>query len=180
MKQVKQSILQYLEESIRNIPDFPKEGIQYKDITTLLNDSDALKLTSDMLKRPFLNEDVDFVVGIESRGFLFGPRLAQDLDAGFIPVRKPGKLPAKKVSVEYELEYGTDILELHEDALSKGDRIIIHDDLIASGGSAKATTELVEKLGAHVVGYSFITELTALNGISKLQQDAIIDALISL
>jgi len=177
MDKVKESITQYLAENIRNIPDFPHEGIQYKDITTLLKDPDALQLTSSLLKRPFINKKIDFVVGLESRGFLFGPRLAQDLNAGFIPIRKPGKLPGETISATYELEYGDDTLEMHTDAISEGDRILIHDDLIATGGSAKAATELVNQLGGTTAGYSFIVELEALDGRQKLSDKAIIDTL---
>lgn len=180
MDRVKESILEYLRDSIRNIPDFPKKGIQFKDITTLLKDPDAIQLTSDLLKRPYIDEDIDLVVGLESRGFLFGPRLAQDLNAGFVPIRKPGKLPAATVEVRYELEYGEDVLEIHEDAIHEGARVIVHDDLIATGGSARAATELVEKLGGHIVGYSFIAELKALQGRRKLSPDALIDTLIAL
>jgi adenine phosphoribosyltransferase len=180
MDQVKESILQYLKDSIRNIPDFPKAGIQFKDITTLLKDPDALQLTSDLLKRPFIRENIDYVAGIESRGFLFGSRLAQDLNAGFITIRKPGKLPGETVSAQYELEYGANTLEMHKDALHPGASVIIHDDLIATGGSAKAAAELVHKLGGRVAGYSFITELEALEGCKKLPEDAIIDTLIGL
>lgn len=180
MDRVKDSILEYLENSIRNVSDFPSKGIQYKDITTLLKDPDAIQLTSDLLKRPFINKHVDLVVGLESRGFLFGPRLAQDLNAGFVPVRKPGKLPAKTIEVRYELEYGEDVLEIHADAISQGDSVVIHDDLIATGGSAKAATDLVQKLGGQIVGYSFITKLKAFDGEKKLLQDAIIDTLIEL
>ena len=180
MNQVKQSILNYLKNSIRNIPDFPKKGIQYKDITTLLKDPDALQLASDLLKRPFINKNIDYVAGIESRGFLLGPRLAQDLNAGFIPIRKPGKLPAKTISVTYELEYGEDTIEIHADAISKGDTVVIHDDLIATGGSAKATTRLIKELGGCVAGYSFIVELDELGGRSKLLDDVVVDTLISL
>jgi adenine phosphoribosyltransferase len=180
MKEVKQSILQYLKNSIRNIPDFPRKDIQFKDITTLLKDPDALQLASQMLKRAFVNENIDAVAGIESRGFLFGVRLAQDLNSRFIPIRKPGKLPAETVSVAYELEYGTDTLEIHEDAISPGDNVIIHDDLIASGGSAMAATKLVEKLGGRVAGYSFIMELKELNGANKLPDDVSFKVLVSL
>lgn len=180
MERVKESILEYLKNSIRNIPDFPEKGIQFKDITTLLKDPDAIQLTSDLLKRPFIDEDIDIVVGLESRGFLFGPRLAQDLNAGFVPIRKPGKLPASTVEVRYELEYGHDVLEIHEDAIRQGHRVIIHDDLIATGGSARAATQLVEQLGGHIAGYSFITELTALEGRKKLPAEAFIDSLIAL
>jgi adenine phosphoribosyltransferase len=180
MDQVKESIRQYLKNNIRNIPDFPKAGIQFKDITTLLKDPDALQLTSDLLKRPFIREHIDYVAGIESRGFLFGSRLAQDLNAGFIAIRKPGKLPGETISAEYELEYGTNTLEIHNDAIHSGASVVIHDDLIATGGSAKAATALVQKLGGRVAGYSFIMELKALEGCKKLPEDTIIDTLVGL
>ena len=180
MDDVKKSITNYLKETIRTIPDFPKEGIQFKDITTLLKDPDALQLTSELLKRPFLNINIDAVVGLESRGFLFGPRLAQDLNAGFVPIRKPGKLPATKVSKTYELEYGGDTLEMHTDAISKGDKIIIHDDLIATGGSAQAATDMITELGGNVVGYSFIIALKDLEGIQQLHSGTTVDVLINI
>lgn len=178
MDDVKKSIIDLLKVNIRNIPDFPQKGIQFKDITPLLKNADTLELTSQLLARPFRNKQIDHVIGLESRGFLFGTNLAQDLHAGFIPIRKPGKLPAAKIAASYELEYGEDILEMHSDALKEGDRIVIHDDLVATGGSAKAATELVEKLGAKVVGYSFIIELTELNGRDNLRKDAQFDVLI--
>lgn len=178
MDDVKKSIIDLLKANIRNIPDFPQKGIQFKDITPLLKNADTLELTSQLLARPFRNKQIDHVIGLESRGFLFGTNLAQDLHAGFIPIRKPGKLPAAKIAASYELEYGEDILEMHSDALKEGDRIVIHDDLVATGGSAKAATELVEKLGAKVVGYSFIIELTELNGRDNLRKDAQFDVLI--
>lgn len=180
MDDVKKSILDYLENSIRNIPDFPKKGIQFKDITPLLNDPDALKLTSNLLARPFLRTKVDQVIGLESRGFLFGPGLAEDLNAGFIPIRKPGKLPAKTITATYELEYGEDQLQIHADAIQEGDQVLIHDDLIATGGSASAATELVQTLGGKVVGYSFIIELEVLKGRNKLPGNIRIDTLLSL
>ncbi|MDX1587253.1 MAG: adenine phosphoribosyltransferase [Balneolaceae bacterium] len=180
MDAVTKSIIDLLESNIRNIPDFPKEGIQFKDITPLLKNPDTLELTSRVLAHPFRNKKVDHVVGLESRGFLFGTNLAQDLHAGFVPIRKPGKLPAEVVSATYELEYGEDTLEIHTDALHEGDRVIIHDDLIATGGSAQAATELVEKLGAQVIGYSFIIELKALQGRKCLKPDADIEILISM
>jgi adenine phosphoribosyltransferase len=180
MQQVKKSIQQYLKESIRNIPDFPQKGIQFKDITTLLKDPRALQLISWYLKQAFLNESIDFVAGIESRGFLFGPRLAQDLNAGFITIRKPGKLPAKTVSGEYELEYASDTLEMHVDAIEPGDNVLIHDDLIATGGSAKTAAGLVEKLNGNVAGFSFITELHELKGRNNLPTDTKVDVLVSL
>lgn len=180
MDGVKQQIIALLKENIRNIPDFPKPGIQFKDITPLLQNPDTLELTSQALARPFRHMDIDYVVGLESRGFLFGTNLAQDLHAGFIPIRKPGKLPADTISATYALEYGEEAIEIHEDAFSRGDRILIHDDLIATGGSAKAATQLVEELGGHVVGYSFIIELEALQGSDQLSDDIPKDILISL
>ncbi|MAL16380.1 MAG: adenine phosphoribosyltransferase [Balneola sp.] len=168
MKKVEQSIIDFISETIRTVPDFPKEGIQFKDITTLLQDKQALELTSYMLEKPFIGEHVDFVVGLESRGFLFGTNLAQDLHAGFVPVRKPGKLPAKSISETYALEYGEDSIEMHEDAIFEGAKVIIHDDLIATGGSAAAASKLVQRLGGEVIGYSFIIELSFLNGREKL------------
>lgn len=180
MDEVTQQIISLLRENIRNIPDFPEQGIQFKDITPLLKNPDTLELTSRVLARPFRHMDIDHVVGLESRGFLFGTNLAQDLHAGFVPIRKPGKLPAETVSASYELEYGEDTIEIHRDAFGTGDRVLIHDDLIATGGSARAATELVEKLGAKVVGYSFIVELEALKGRSELNDDARVEILISL
>lgn len=180
MDDVKKSIINLLKANIRSIPDFPKEGIQFKDITPLLKNADTLELTSRLLARPFRHKQIDHVIGLESRGFLFGTNLAQDLHAGFIPIRKPGKLPAGVITASYELEYGEDTLEMHADALQKGDRVLIHDDLIATGGSAKAASELVEQMGGTVAGYSFIIELSALRGRDNLRKDADIDVLISL
>lgn len=164
MKKVEQSIKQFISQTIRTIPDFPKEGIQFKDITTLLQDKKALKLTSFMLERPFIEEHIDIVIGLESRGFLFGTNLAQDLNAAFVPVRKPGKLPHETISESYELEYGVDQMEIHKDAIFEGAKVLIHDDLIATGGTASAASKLVERLGGKVIGYSFIIEISALKG----------------
>lgn len=180
MEIVTSSTKKFIKNNIRNIPDFPKPGIQYKDITPLLQDADGLKLTSYLLARPFYNHTVDYVIGLESRGFLFGTNLAQDLHAGFIPVRKPGKLPDETISAVYALEYGEDKLEIHANALPKGASVIIHDDLIATGGSAKAATELVEKLGGVVVGYSFIVELKALKGRKNLPDGIPVEVLVDL
>lgn len=180
MDEVRQQIIALLKENIRNIPDFPKPGIQFKDITPLLSNPDTLELTSQVLARPFRHQQIDYVVGLESRGFLFGTNLAQDLHAGFIPIRKPGKLPAETISATYALEYGEDTIEMHKDAFKKGARVLIHDDLIATGGSAKAATQLVEKLGGQVVGYSFIVELTALDGTGSLAENVPVEVLISL
>ena len=182
MEQLQNHIKNFIENTIRTIPDFPKEGIMFKDITTLLSNKDALELTSYMLHKPFADVEVDYVIGLESRGFLFGTNLAQDLNAGFIPVRKPGKLPSETITATYTLEYGEDSIEMHKDALYKGARVIIHDDLIATGGTAAAASELVQKLGATVIGYSFIIELSELKGSSKLalNDQTIYDALVSI
>ena len=180
MDAVKERIIGLIRSRIRNIPDFPKPGIQFKDITPILKDTDTLEYTSQLLARPFRNKQIDYVAGLESRGFLFGTNLAQDLHAGFIPIRKPGKLPGDTISATYALEYGEDSIEMHSDAFPKGSKVLIHDDLIATGGSASAATELVEKLGGIVAGYSFVVELQALNGRSSLSDDADIDVLVTL
>lgn len=164
MKRVREEITNYLKSTIRTIPDFPKPGIQFRDITTLLKDREALALTADMLVSPFIDLDIDVVVGIESRGFMFGPILSMDLNASFVPARKPGKLPAAAHKAEYELEYGTDAIEMHQDAFKPGANVIIHDDLLATGGTAKATCDLVERMGGKVIAYSFIIELEELKG----------------
>lgn len=165
-------------DRIRDIPDFPKKGIVFKDITPALKDPESLHILSQHLFAPFANERVDVVVGIESRGFIMGSRLASDLQAGFVPVRKPNKLPSQTYTVSYDLEYGTDSLEIHTDAVSKGQRVVIHDDLMATGGSARAATELVQKMGGIIVGYSFILELTFLEGMSRLLQGVPVHSLI--
>lgn len=167
---VEQSIKSLLLENIRSVKDFPKKGIIFKDITPLLNDSYLLELTSMLLAKPFRGQQIDHVAGLESRGFLFGTNLAQDLHAGFIPIRKPGKLPAETEEVNYELEYGTDSLEIHSDAIKPGAKVLIHDDLIATGGSAEAATKLIEKLGGVVIGYSFVMEIGDLDGAAKLKK----------
>ncbi|MFV8354457.1 adenine phosphoribosyltransferase [Flavobacterium sp. XS2P14] len=158
-----------LEKYIRDIQDFPKEGIMFKDITPLLNDAQARKKSLDLLVAAVSNQRIDKVIGVESRGFFFGTLLAQELNAGFIPVRKPNKLPYETISATYDLEYGTDTLEIHADAIQKGDRILIHDDVLATGGTAKAVCELVEQLGGEIVQCNFLIELTFLNGTTKLQ-----------
>lgn len=157
-----------LKSLIRDIPDFPKSGILFRDITTLLRDPDGLRHTVDQLADQFADQSIDYVVGMESRGFIFGTPLAYKLGAGFIPVRKPGKLPAAVHAVEYELEYGTDRLEVHQDALEPPSKILIVDDLIATGGTAAATAHLVQRTGCELVGFGFIIELTALEGRKKL------------
>jgi adenine phosphoribosyltransferase len=158
-----------LKKSIRDIPDFPKKGIIFKDITTLLKDKAALKKSIDILAAEYKGQKIKHVVGIESRGFIFGAALAYELGAGFIPVRKKGKLPAKTRSVTYSLEYGTDTLEIHEDALKAGDRVIIVDDLLATGGTVSAVAKLVGDLGANIIGIAFVIELSFLKGREKLR-----------
>ncbi|WP_107666456.1 adenine phosphoribosyltransferase [Cyanothece sp. BG0011] len=162
---------------IRDIPDFPKPGIVFRDITTLLSDAEGLRYTIDTLteKCQAANLSPDYIVGMESRGFLFGVPLAYQLNAGFVPVRKPGKLPAAVHQVEYELEYGTDSLEIHQDALENHHSVLIVDDLMATGGTAKATAELLEKIGCNVLGFAFIIELKALKGRQKLPDLPIIN-----
>ena len=153
---------------IRTVPDFPKPGILFYDITTLLKDPAGYAQLIDALAAYYIGKDIDLVLGIEARGFIFGPALAYRLNAGFVPVRKPKKLPGKTVAVTYQLEYGTDTLEIHEEAIKPGQRVLISDDLLATGGTAAATVELICKLGGVVVGASFAVELTFLNGRAKL------------
>jgi adenine phosphoribosyltransferase len=153
---------------IREIPDFPKEGILFYDITTLLKDKDGLRGVIDGLKNQYSGLGVDVVLGIEARGFIFAPALAYALGAGFVPVRKPKKLPAECAQVTYDLEYGSDTLEIHKDAVRTGSRVLIVDDLLATGGTAKATTQLVEVLGGTIAGIGFVVELTFLGGRNRL------------
>ncbi|HLC36072.1 MAG TPA: adenine phosphoribosyltransferase [archaeon] len=160
-----------LKEKIRTIPDFPKKGIMFKDITTLLQESHLLKKSIEGMKG-FVKEnnlEVNKVVCAESRGFIFGSILAYELNAGIVPLRKPGKLPYKKIRQEYELEYGMDSFEMHEDAIAKGEKILIVDDLLATGGTARAAIDLVEKLGGEIQGLMFLIELSFLNGRKKLK-----------
>lgn len=160
--------LEHARQLIRNVPDFPKPGILFKDITPLLADPLGLHLVTDAFAEHFLGERVDAVVGIESRGFIFGAPLALRLNCAFIPVRKPGKLPADVDKVAYTLEYGSAELEMHKDALKKGARVVVVDDLLATGGTATATSELVRKQGGEVVSFAFVVELDFLEGRSKL------------
>jgi adenine phosphoribosyltransferase len=157
-----------LKTKIRHVPDFPKAGILFYDITTLLQDPAGFHAAIDTLALPFKDQGIDIVVGIESRGFIFGAPVADRIGAGFSPVRKPGKLPSTRVRATYELEYGTDSLEIHDDAVKKGQRVLIVDDLLATGGTARATTELVKGLGGEVYALAFLIELVALNGRAKL------------
>lgn len=157
-----------LKKLIREVPDFPKEGINFYDITTLLQNPDGLKQTLDALYEQVRDQQIDTVIGIESRGFIFGPPVAYRLNAGFVPVRKPNKLPWEKVSVSYDLEYGQDTVEMHRDAVGDGHRILIIDDLLATGGTARAVADLVEKVGGKIVNMLFVIELDFLNGREKL------------
>lgn len=158
------------ESYIRNVPDFPVQGIQFKDITTLLKEPEVFSTAVDHLYAPFRSHELSKIVGIESRGFIFGAALAYKLNIGFVPVRKPGKLPAETISEEYLLEYGKDSVEIHLDAISRNDRVLIVDDLLATGGTAAATCRLVERLGGKIVGLSFLIELTDLKGREKLKE----------
>ena len=167
-----------LKKYIREVPDFPKAGINFFDITTLLKDPLALRMTVDRFAWLFSGQPrIDKVVAIESRGYMFGPSLAYSLNAGFVPVRKPGKLPAKTISQSYDLEYGKDTLEMHADAIAPGERVVIVDDVIATGGTAFAAAKLVESLGGVVEAFGFIIELTFLPGKEKLQ-GYVVDSLI--
>ncbi len=157
-----------LKRLIREVPDFPKPGILFYDITTLLKDAAGLRAVNEALRKQVDGVDFDLVLGIESRGFIFGPVLANTLGKGFVPVRKPGKLPAATQRVEYALEYGTDALEVHRDAITTGTRVLIVDDLLATGGTAAAVTRLVEELGGTVAGLAFVIELDFLRGRDKL------------
>jgi len=157
-----------LKTKIRHVPDFPKAGILFYDITTLLQDADGFRLAIDSLTMPFRDRGIDLVVGIESRGFIFGAAVADRIGSGFSPVRKAGKLPYSTVRATYDLEYGSDALEMHADAVRQGQRVLIVDDLLATGGTARATTDLVKKLGGDVQGLAFLIELVDLNGRAKI------------
>ena len=158
----------HIKSLIREIPDFPKPGILFYDITTLLKDKDGLRLAIAGMTAPHVDRAIDVVLGIEARGFIFAPALACALGAGFVPVRKPGKLPGPKAGVTYDLEYGKDTLEIHQDAVGPGTRVLIVDDLLATGGTARAAAKLVEDLGGKVTGFSFAVELTFLPGRARL------------
>ena len=158
-----------LKSLIREIPDFPKKGILFYDITTLLKDKLGYATLIDQLSEHYVGKDIDLVLGMEARGFIFAPALAYRLNAGFVPVRKPGKLPAETAKVSYDLEYGSNTLEIHKDAIQKGQRVIIIDDLLATGGTAEATVKLAKSLGAEVAGLGFVVELDFLKGRDKLK-----------
>ncbi len=159
-----------LKDKIRIIPDYPKAGVRFKDVTTLMKDGPALKYTIGQFAAYCEDKQPDIILGPESRGFLFGAPLAYHLGIGFVPVRKPGKLPAETESIEYSLEYGTDILEVHKDAILPGQKVVICDDLLATGGTVEASAKLVEKLGGQVVGICFLIELTYLEGIQRINE----------
>jgi len=169
--------LSFLRSRIRDIPDFPKEGILFRDITPLLADVEAFRTSIQLMVEPLDGESVDAVIGIESRGFMFGAALADKLGVGFVPVRKPGKLPAATYRAEYDLEYGSDAVEIHRDALKPGDRVVVVDDLIATGGTAQATARLVQQCGAEVAVFVFVINLVALEGAKKLEPHRVISIL---
>ncbi len=164
---------QYVREHIREVPDFPKEGILFLDITTAVKDAKAMQYMIDFLFEKFKDEKIDYVAGIESRGFIFGSALAYKLNAGFIPIRKPNKLPAETIKETYSLEYGTDTIEMHSDALKQGDRVLVIDDLLATGGTAAAACNLVKRAGAKAVASAFIIELDPLKGREKIEANGV-------
>ena len=165
--------MEALKSLIRNIPDYPKPGILFYDITTLLRNGDGFRRAVDAVVAPYRTVPIDFVVGIESRGFILGAAVADRLGIGFIPVRKPGKLPGQTISVSYELEYGVDALEIHHDAVASGEKVLIVDDLLATGGTAQAAVSLLKESGAQVVGLAFLIELDELGGRSKLEGEQV-------
>jgi adenine phosphoribosyltransferase len=162
-----------LNSFIRDVPDFPKKGILFKDITPLLADAKALREAADQMARPFADKGIDLVAGVESRGFIFGTMIADRLGCGFVPIRKPGKLPAEKISRTYGLEYGTATVEIHIDAIEQGRKVLMVDDLLATGGTMEAACHLVEKLGGDVAGIAFLIELCFLHGRDKLKDYAL-------
>jgi adenine phosphoribosyltransferase len=157
-----------LDDKIRTVPDFPKKGIMFKDITTVLKDPEALQYCVDTFYDKYKNKGITKVVGIESRGFIIGTALAYRLGVGFVPIRKPGKLPAETIRQEYQLEYGTDTIEIHKDAISKGEKVLLHDDVLATGGTIEAACKLVHKLEGEIVGLTFLIELSFLHPRNKL------------
>ena len=166
-----------LKQHIRNVPDFPKAGILFYDITTLLRDPQGYRITVDMLSTAFEGQGIDSVIGIESRGFILGAAVAHRIGAGFIPIRKPGKLPAKALKETYDLEYGKDALEIHEDAVQPGQKVLIVDDVLATGGTAAAAVALVRKLGGELHGLAFLIELLFLNGKQKIAGENVFSVL---
>lgn len=163
----------YVRSTVRQVPDFPKPGILFLDITTATKDAKAMKLMIDFLYEKFKDEKIDYVAGIESRGFIFGAPLACRLNAGFVPIRKPNKLPADTIKESYSLEYGTDTIEMHADAVKSGDRVLVIDDLLATGGTAMAACKLVKKVGAEVIAAAFVIELDPLKGREKIESTGV-------
>lgn len=163
----------YVREHVREVPDFPKKGILFLDVTTIVKDAKAFNMCIDFLYEKFKDENIDYVAGIESRGFIFGAPLACKLNAGFVTVRKPNKLPADTIKETYDLEYGTDTIEMHADAVKAGDRVLVIDDLLATGGTAAAACNLVKKAGADVVASAFIIELDPLKGREKIEASGV-------
>lgn len=163
----------YVKEHVRIVPDFPKKGIMFLDITTALKDAKAMQMMTNFLYEKFKTEKVDYVAGIESRGFIFGATLAYKLGCGFITIRKPNKLPAKTIREDYTLEYGTNTIEIHEDAIKAGNRIVVIDDLLATGGTAIAACNLIKRVGAEVVATAFIIELNPLKGREKIEANGV-------
>lgn len=158
-----------LAKTVRNIPDFPKKGIVFRDITTLLKDSNSFRRALDLFYERYKDDKIQKVACVEARGFILGAALAARLGAGFVPIRKKGKLPAEKIQEQYALEYGSDVIEIHKDAIQQGERVLVHDDLLATGGTIQAACKLVERLGGTVVGVSFLIELSFLKGRERLQ-----------
>ena len=179
VKETDKNIPELIKSKIRDVPDFPREGILFKDITTVLRDPEAFKHAVNLLAKHYERQKIDYIAGIEARGFIFGSALAYKLGVGFIPIRKPGKLPSKTERVSYELEYGQDSLEIHIDAVEPGKRVLIVDDLLATGGTAEAALKLVKKIGGVVIGIAFVVELEFLKGREKLPEDCKITRLIS-
>lgn len=169
--------MEALKAKIRQVPDFPKPGILFYDITTLLRDRDSFRIAVEALSEPYRGRGIDLVVAIESRGFILGGAVADRLDAGLVPIRKPGKLPARTARETYELEYGTDSLEIHEDAIEAGQRVLVLDDVLATGGTARAAVDLVRRLGGQVEGVAFLIELTFLEGRRKLAGEDVFSVL---
>ncbi len=165
--------LQYVREHVREVPDFPKKGILFLDVTTIVKDAKAFDLCIEYLAENFKDEKIDYIAGIESRGFIFGAALANKLKVGFIPIRKPNKLPAETIKETYSLEYGTDTIEMHSDAVKEGDRVLVIDDLLATGGTAVAACNLIKRAGAQVVAAAFIIELEPLKGKEKIENTGV-------
>ncbi len=179
MSEIDKDAPELIKSKIRDIPDFPREGILFKDITTVLRDHNAFKKAIDLLAKHYEKQQIDYIAGIEARGFIFGSALAYRMEKGFIPIRKPGKLPSKTESMSYDLEYGKDSLEIHTDAVEPGKKVLIVDDLLATGGTAEAAIKLVKKIGGVIVGIAFVVELEFLKGREKLPEDCKITRLIS-